>query len=168
MTLPVNESSSLPAPSTPTRLRPNPTSASLPTNNVPSCCRSASACSGAKVIPVASVSVSTDRPHSPWKCPVCGAIVPASNGSQQLDSCSVHRHSRGTPDEAQLHPRNLLVPAHAYSPVSHMARRRSQAALSRPRLNGACQRYPTGKVDLAVLQATCGIRRVGPDPVKAP
>jgi hypothetical protein len=29
----------------------------------------------AKSIPVASVSLSTDRPHSPWKCPVCGAIT---------------------------------------------------------------------------------------------
>ena len=29
----------------------------------------------AESIPVASVSLSTVRPHSPWKCPVCGAIT---------------------------------------------------------------------------------------------
>jgi hypothetical protein len=29
----------------------------------------------AESIPIASVPLSPDRPHSPWKCPVCGAIM---------------------------------------------------------------------------------------------
>ena len=60
----------------PVRLRPTATSASLPTDNVPSSLPLCfSLLQARKSIRVASALFSRILPHSPWKCPVCGAIM---------------------------------------------------------------------------------------------
>ena len=83
------------------------TSASLPTDNVPSCCHSASACSRhertSQFHPYRFQQIPVTHPGS---VPCAAQSCMSSSGSQQLNSCSVHLHSMGTPDERTASPSN--------------------------------------------------------------
>ncbi len=101
--------------------------------------------------PVASVSLSTDRPHLPWKCPVCGAIM---HVLERLSAAQLLLRSPpfdGIADERTASPSNPPRARDAQKdPVSHIAQRRSQAA-SQPVpgcLKQSCRQYPAGKLDL--------------------
>ena len=77
------------------------TSASLPTDNVPGCCHSASAYFGVQK----SSQLQQHRPQltfltHPGTVLCAAQRCMSSSGSQQLNSCSVLRHSTSTPHES--------------------------------------------------------------------
>ena len=83
-----------------------------------------------EVISATSASPAADRPHSSWNCPRVrrnDACHRTALRSSTLAPFPAIRRARRM--KAQLHPRALLVSAHAHSPASYAAQTTSPAIL---------------------------------------